>query len=303
MSWSAIKDDRKGGKAMSDASWASGSVEDAADALRTFQDGLPVRLIATARSEFKTCHPDEELSAVIGRNQAKFDILPVVEAPNGSKGRIIGFIDLVPYMGDGVPSGYVRDKMQPLSEENLIGADASILTFIQKADQQRCRFVISGPEISGLVTLSDLQRLPVRAALFTMVTHLEITMAQAIRAEFPHSEDWTNRLSDRRKALVLSNAEEAEAKDAFVDTLLFTQFGDKVTIIKKSPHFGWGKNSFKKDMDQIQDLRDNLAHGNNYAATPEDAGQVCETVRLIDHWIKQFTNWPPRTVQATESAK
>jgi hypothetical protein len=48
----------------------------------------------------------------------------------------------------------VRHHMRPLSEENLIGADAGILDFVRDADRQRCRLVISGREIGGLVTLS-----------------------------------------------------------------------------------------------------------------------------------------------------
>jgi hypothetical protein len=58
----------------------------------------------------------------------------------------------------------VSARMSRLSDENLIGADASILTFVRNADRQKCRLVLSGLEISGLVSLSDLQRLPVWAA-------------------------------------------------------------------------------------------------------------------------------------------
>ena len=71
------------------------------------------------------------------------------------------------------PLGLVSDVMRPLSEGNLLGADASILTFIRYADHQKCRLIVSGHEISGLVCLSDLQRLPVRAALFGLVTCLK----------------------------------------------------------------------------------------------------------------------------------
>jgi len=51
--------------------------------------------------------------------------------------------------------------MQPLSEDNLIGADAGILAFVKMADRHSCRLVIAGSEITGLVSLSDVQQLPV----------------------------------------------------------------------------------------------------------------------------------------------
>ena len=179
--------------------------------------------------------------------------------------------------------------MRPLSEENLIGADASILDFVRDADHQRCRLVVSGPDISGLVSLSDLQRLPVRAALFAIVTHLEITMTNWIRLEFNGRDDWLGGLSQGRREKVLKKVEEAKSGDAYIDTLLFTEFGDKVTIIKKGPNFAWGKTSFEDDLAKIQALRNSLAHASDYANTQAHARDVCKTVRLTDSWIKRLT--------------
>jgi len=170
--------------------WATISAGGSA-AVGAFEEGLPVRQIATLRSEFKTCGPDENLEAVAARNREAFDYLPVVEQE-----RIIGLLKLVD-RADG--RGLVRDQMDPLSESNLIGADASILTFIRGADQHGCRLVVSGERIFGLVSLSDLQRLPVRAALFGMVTHLESEMMKAIQREFNNSDEWIVRLSPARR--------------------------------------------------------------------------------------------------------
>ncbi|WP_287209273.1 hypothetical protein, partial [Mesorhizobium sp.] len=64
------------------------------------------------------------------------------------------------------PSGKISESVIPLSEETLVGADASILDFIRDADQRPCRLVVSGRQIEGLVSISDMQKLPVRAALF-----------------------------------------------------------------------------------------------------------------------------------------
>jgi len=284
------------GADMSASRWATGAVDNAAAAFATFQEGLPVRLIATARSAFETCRPDEELSVVVARNQGGFDYFPVVERADGIREQIVGLVELVRFMHGAEPRGFVRDQMRPLSEENLIGADASLLTFIRNADRQKCRLVVSGPEINGLVSLSDLQRLPVRAALFAMVTHLEIVMANAIRREFNHSEEWINRLSPGRRKQVSDEVGKAKSEDAFVETLLFTQFCDKVTIIKNSPVLQWSKTSFESELSRVQSLRDSLAHANDYAATREAASQVCKTVNQMDQWIEQLVTWPNQPV-------
>ena len=59
-------------------------------------------------------------------------------------------------------------------------------------------------KIFGLVSLSDLQRLPVRAALFGMVTHLESEMMKAIQREFSYSDDGSAAASPRPRARACS---------------------------------------------------------------------------------------------------
>lgn len=65
----------------------------------------------------------------------------------------------------------------------LISADSGILTYIERADEHEhtCRLVLYGDRLEGIVTLSDLQKLAVRPALFMLVTHVELLMARWIR--------------------------------------------------------------------------------------------------------------------------
>lgn len=259
--------------------------------LEIFQQSIPVRLIATPRRALATCRPDEPLSAVVERNRDDYDFFPVIESADEKPEPIVGLIELVPYRDGAQPFGFVREAMQPLSEHNLIGADASILDFIRGADKQRCRLVVAGSRIDGLVSLSDLQKLPVRAALFAMVTRLEIAMADVIRSEFSGSDRWMNRLSGDRQIKVREKISTAKSNDTYVDSLLFTEFGDKATIIRKNPKIGSDKKSCKREFNRVRELRDHLAHANDYAATPDAACEVCQTVRLMDDWITRLTAW------------
>ena len=188
------------------SAWAKSS-DTSPDLMMDFQDGLPVRLIATPRSSFKTCRTDEELARVVKRNVEPFDYFPVVDAAEDARETIVGLIDLVPFMHGETPQGMVKDRMRRLSEESLIGADSSILAFVMGADRHRCLLVVSGSEIGGLVSLSDLQRLPVRAALFAMITHAEITMAGAIRRELNGSDAWIDRISLDRQCQIKKEME------------------------------------------------------------------------------------------------
>jgi hypothetical protein len=277
--------------------WAGGALrDDPVRTLTTLHNGLTVSLIATARVTFETCTADEPLAFVVERNCGNaFDFLPVIKSESGSpdgSARIIGLLEVIPYRHGTEPHGMVREAMRPLLEENLIGANASIINFVRNADRQRCRLVVSGSEISGLVSLSDLQRLPVRAALFAMITQLEMIMANCIRSDFAGSDGWIERISKDRRCDVGKKAASARSDDGFVDLLLFTQFADKMTIIKKSAKFGWSRSAFERDLGQVQKLRDNLAHANDYAATPTAAAATCATVRLIESWIDRLSAWP-----------
>ncbi len=102
-------------------------------------------------------------------------------------------------------------------------------------------------------------------------------MASAIRREFNGSDEWIERLSPDRQSKIKEEKEKSATEDTFVDSLLFTQFGDKITIIRKSPLFKDNKTAFKTDMRNVQKLRDQLAHANDYAATLAAAEHVCRT--------------------------
>jgi hypothetical protein len=273
-------------------SWASGSLDNfATEGIKAFEDCFTVNLIATPRAAFRTCTTNEKLAGVVERNRRdNFDFLPVTESDTSN--HIIGLIELIPFLDLAIdPNILIRDQMRPLSEENLIGADAGILAFVRNADRQPCRLVISGREISGLVSLSDLQRLPVRAALFTMVTHLETLMANFIRQECAQTAEWLQRLSEQRRQMVRDEIDRSLRSDTFVDELLFTQFVDKVMIIKKSAVMSSRRGQFKNDLSRVRNLRDALPHANDYAANRDAAREVCEIVRIMDSWIEQFRRW------------
>ena len=257
--------------------------------LRRSRRALTVNLIATARAAFVTCAMNETLAQVIKDNgQNKFDFLPVTEMADGG---IVGLLEITSNRHSATVDRSVGEAMRPLSEENLIGADASILAFVRDTDFRKCRLVVSGSQISGLVTLSDLQRLPVCAALFGLVTHLEILMAEVIRRELKGSGEWLRYLSDGRRRDLRDELEKAEAQDGVVDALLFTQFCDKKSILSKSRNLKTSKRKFDNELGRIQSLRDHLAHANDYAASPEAASKTCETVRLLDKWREEFSRW------------
>jgi hypothetical protein len=126
--------------------------------------------------------------------------------------------------------------------------------------------------------------LPVRAALFGLITYLEIAMTGVIRQEFNGSDAWLNRISEHRRQKLQGEIAKARSDEPLVDALLFTQFVDKANIIRKSGRLMVGKSAFESQFKKIQALRDRLAHANDYASSPNAAIDTCKTVRMIDEW-------------------
>jgi hypothetical protein len=261
--------------------WVNHEEVGSSPVFEALHSGLAVRLIATPREDLTTCTDDDQVSSVLEQNRELYDYIPVIaNAPDG-KVDIVGLLHAANYIGTPTPKGYVRDHRDALSEEVLIGADSSILDFIKTADKRPCRLAVSGAGIVGLVSLSDLQKLPVRAALFALVTGLEITMSESIRRHFQHKDGWLAYLSEGRRDKINIEIAKARTDDGFVDSLLFTQFADKADIIIKSFDLLSRKEDARAHLKEIQTLRDNLAHANEYAASPEEARRTCAIVRTL----------------------
>ncbi|MEH2565138.1 hypothetical protein [Bradyrhizobium sp. AZCC 2289] len=262
-------------------SWAPSNLDGSGEIFETLHSGLKVKLIATPRSDFRTCHANEHVSAVLRRNIDSYDFIPVVSDGAGGSQHIIGLFHAANYTDHEGIGDRIQDHFNSLSEDFIIGADASILDFIKDADAKPCRLVVSGSNIIGLVSLSDLQKLPVRAVLFALITGFEITMMEAIKRTYKSETHWMNSLSLERRQNVEYQKSKSEEADAIVDTLLFTQFADKKTLVKKQLPKTRPKKSFEKALRTIESLRNKIAHANEYANTPTHARSVCKTVREL----------------------
>jgi hypothetical protein len=77
-----------------------------------------------------------------------------------------------------------------------------------------------------------------------------------------------------------------------VDQTLMTEFCDKAAIIGKRSNLPTSRKVFARAMVDAERLRNAAAHANDFAATPEAAGQTCATVRSIEEWITRLRRPP-----------
>ena len=181
--------------------------------------GLVVERIRVPRGQLKKCRSHDTLSEVAATD---FDYLPVEDA----KRQFVGLLETKDLE---TATCRVEERMSPLSEADLIAADATILDLLRRVRRKPFLVVTSGG-IDGLVAWSDLQKLPVRTALFALVTGFELTMYEAIKRQFGDDDAWLEYLNEKRQGKAKCLFEKRRKKDSHVDLLLCTQFCDKRSI-------------------------------------------------------------------------
>lgn len=246
------------------------------DRLRQVQGGLTVSLIMVPRDNLMKCSRTDRQDDLRHRNVNDYSALPVVEGDD----RIIGLYDAARWFKEQAPPEPVGNNFTPLSEDILIGADASIFDFIRTADSYPTRFVVREHGVAGMVSLSDIQHLPVRAALFALITGFEMAMAALIEVVWPN-DDWHTHLSPDRREYLESEIRKARRQDAYTGDLVLTQFCDKATLIRKTQRLTWSNRKLTALTGRAEKLRNKLAHGNHYAATIDEAKAICRMVRGV----------------------
>ena len=253
------------------------------DSVYAMQAGLTVRLIMTPRKQLMTCRAEDSVDSIVEKDVDRFSFLPVVQGPD-----IIGLYNAEQWFDKSPPPGrLIGEDFEPLKEQQLIGCNASILDFVKAGVDRPTRLVVSGGEIEGLVCMADLHKLPVRAALFSVVTALEMAMAERIEGKWPDG-GWLNLLSSGRRGKVEARIAEAKSDDVYVSDIESTEFIDKTTIIRKQRLVSGSNTKLRSEFKAIENLRNSLAHAKDFAATPSDAIDVSKTVSKILDFASQL---------------
>ena len=239
---------------------------------------LTVESIMTPRSGLMTCRREDSMHEVMSRNTDGYSCLPVLDEADV----ILGLYRAEKWFGKEAPEQPIGADFEPLSEALVIGADTTIIEFLKTADERTEKLVVSGRHVAGLIGLSDLQQLPVRAALFTLVTSLEIAMARRIEAKWSDgAESWLAFLSEWRQKKIFEKIHKSKHGDSFINEIVCTELKDKCTIIRTQQLIPGSQEQLECDFSAICDLRNQLAHASDYAETSDRALKVCSVVKTI----------------------
>ncbi len=240
------------------------------------ETGLQVRHIATFDEDLYTCQIDDErdLATIFAEPQG-YDHIPVRQGKS-----IIGVV----VRGS---TGKVADNFHRLSELNIISAQEPLTNLLPLMLETSYRLVLQSGFIKGIVTRSDLLKLPIRIYVFSLVTHLEILMSDIIRARYPDSQEdtkWLEFLKPERQTRVREKQQKLAQGNRELPLLECTDFCDKRDIVRKICSL---PEKFKRELDSIErDLRNTVAHAGDYAQDDEQTRRFIELVQVANTHIK-----------------
>jgi hypothetical protein len=186
--------------------------------------------------------------------------------------------DLVGIRVDGIVSGYAErqglshgglcgDHMVDFREDELVNEYDSLQKAIKSLAACGHCFVTVLNHVGAIVTLSDLEKPPVRMFLFGMITIHETILTNLINENFP-GDTWCCHLSPGRLDKAEELHRERMRRNLNVSLLDCLQFSDKAQLSLKVPGMmtllaGLGitsRSTALKLYQELELLRNNLAH-------------------------------------------
>jgi len=238
------------------------------------EEALSVGQIATFN--FITCDADSDPQTALDQ-YPDFDQIPVQK-----EGKVVGVLER-----GKLQQPTAAETMRPLVVDMLVAAEEPLSRFIPcLLEQPYYRLVLNGQELNGIVTRSDLLKLPVRLWAFARVTHLELILATVISAHCPH---WFELLEKKEQKHIKSLYNRLQKKRIEPALLEVSGFEHKYKVVSTLMD---PDGTFIDDMAAIKDLRDDLAHAKDFAADEEALQNFLGCLQTADYWISELSNRP-----------
>lgn len=123
-----------------------------------------------------------------------------------------------------------------------------------------------------------------RIFIFTLVTHLEMSMANVIHVKCVKDEYWLRLLSPSRQQKVLSKLDRDRHNRLDPAALEFTDFCDERDIVKKICDLD---QRFEEALKEIEAPRNTVAHAGNDAESDEALRTCVRRINLTRCWTER----------------
>ncbi|MFG6637042.1 hypothetical protein ACGYJ8_13860 [Sulfitobacter sp. 1A12126] len=249
--------------------------------LKSVQGQLTLSNIMTPRHEFICCTADEPAHSVMERIPAVFDAVPVIDSADSAdtSAPIIGLLhrDRVPFKNKTIRAA---DCVDGSAITQAHPSNRNLLVYIHGLTGHPVEFVQEDGQVVGLVTPYDLERLPVRTALFAQIIDVERLIGDLIRERFPDTDEWERLIAPNLRDELQKGLARARGAESSGHAILSVGFGVKLDLLTHcfdgTQHRSW----VVQERHEIRIFRNNVAHGAPFPDVMQLPGQVRNLIRL-----------------------
>jgi hypothetical protein len=248
------------------------------DVRELFTSGITVKAIYEPLKSCPIKADAIELKCDLERRD--FDLAGVVD----QKQDVVGYVDTAK-----LDEGKIEDYLEAFNSSHLIADSTPIPELFSELLKNNQLFVLSGSKISGIVTVSDLNKPPVRIYLFGIISLLEMHLTYWIN-ELYNEESWVDLIPEERLMLARKLLAKKRDKNQEIDLVNCLQFADKKTVLVNTKIFRkklalGSKKAVKKQLERAQGIRDNLAHSQNDIAIEHNWEKIHETLSWAENLL------------------
>ena len=227
--------------------WNASTIE---NLRRVFADGFVARDIAEPLVSFDASTAVSEVAELMERRN--FDVVGVRK-----EGVVVGYVQRADLCGE-----TCGERIRSI--EATISDSASFADVVLGlADSPRLFVRVLGA-VGGIITMSDLQKPPVRMWLFGMITLLEMRTSRLIELKC-QGDSWKQYLSESRLQKAEALLEERRRRNQNLELIDCLQISDKGQIIARNEEIRHltrmqSRRQTEQAIRMLESLRNNLAH-------------------------------------------
>jgi hypothetical protein len=197
---------------------------------------------------------------------------------------------------DGPRGGLAGQHCLKINPDQIVAAELPLIDLLSIFNQHFFFFVLKGNDLAYTVSFLDLEALPVKLCLFTLIIGLEEELLRVFTRESNQIEDFLRLLPDERRKKAEELTKQKIKKDVVSarQVLLSTNFVDKFTILVRSPELSRqlpfsSKSQAERYVYRLQELRNQIAHSDSILAilrTPDEFASFLTQLRQFMNVIE-----------------
>jgi hypothetical protein len=232
--------------------------------LAGLNEGLRVKHIAA--SPLLKCSLEDELAQVLARPDLEgIDQIPIMD-----DGRIVALWE------------HSREwKRRPLDDSLLVSADAPLWHFVHTVHEQPYRLVVEQTRITGIVTWSDLLKVPVLVLAFSLLAELELAMNGKILEQYT-DDIWVGLLDPKAQEKISYRRGKLEAENLTLPTIELADLWHKAKLLRGI--LGAGRD-FEAELAKVVKLRNDVDHVKDIVRSDADLKGFVEHLETAEAWL------------------